>query len=53
MGKSLAEPTATHNAWGSNNNKQSSDPKKDASSNLDDFSVDNAFEDKYDDDDFL
>lgn len=43
--------------WGSSGTGQKpSDPKKpnaEGSSNLDDFSVDNGFEDKYDDDDFL
>lgn len=45
--------TPINNAWGGSA-KQVSDPRKqDGSSNLDDFSAGDAFEDKYDDDDFL
>jgi len=44
--------TPINNNWGSN--KPASENKKpDGSSNLDDFSAGDAFEDKYDDDDFL
>lgn len=47
--------TPVSNAWGSK--QTASDPKRgvkpDGSSNLDDFSVDNGFEENYPDDDFL
>ena len=59
LGQSQLNPGKTpsnnnNNAnWGSSGKRTSEQKKPDGSSNLDDFSAGDAFEDKYDDDDFL